>query len=139
MNVAEKFGGTDLRGGHFVHGGFHPFLRLDVGEMELLERAAFGVRGKFTGERGVNVAWHGAVAFDEVGIAAIHRAHEGRDAAARDGLQHATQPFGATEQFQSERGEVTAAVFGQKRLEVGWIIEQSSRGHNLPILLPMLR
>ena len=127
MNVAEKFGGADLRGGHFVHGGLHPVLCLDVGEVNLLERATFAVGGKFMGERGVDVARQRAMALDEVRVVAVHRTHQRGDAAARDGLQCSAQTFRAAEQFKSERGEVSVAVFRQERLKIGRMIEQSSQ------------
>jgi hypothetical protein len=129
MNLAKKFSGTDLGGGHFVHGGFHPILRLDVGEVKLLERAAFGVGRKFMGERGVDVARHSAMAFDEVGVITIHRAHERCDAATSDRLKRPAQTFGAAKQFESKRGEASIPIIGQKRLEIGGSIEESSRGH----------
>ena len=129
MNLAKKFGRTNLRGGHCVHGGFHPVLCLDVGEVKLLERAAFGIGRKFMGERGVNIARHGAMTFDEIGIVTVHRAHQLGDTTARDRLKRPAQAFGAAKQFEAERGEPPVPVFGQERLEVGGVVEQSSRGH----------
>ena len=130
MKLAEKLSGADLRGGHFVHGGFHPLLRFDVGEVKLLKRAAFGIGRKFMRERRVNVTRHGAMAFDEVGVITVHRAHQPGDAAAGDRLQRPSQAFGAAEQFEAERGEPSVPVFRQQRLEVGGVVEQASRSHN---------
>ena len=130
MKLAKKFSGTALGGGHFVHGGFHPILRLDVCEVKLLECAAFGVGRKFMGERGVDVARHRAMAFDEIGIVTVHRTHERGDIAARDRMKRSAKAFGATKKFKAERGEPSIPVFGQERLEIGRMVEQSSRGHN---------
>ena len=77
-------------------------------------------------ERGVNIARHRAMAFDEVGVVAVHRAHERGHAAARDGLQRPAQTFCAAEQFEAKRGEPPVAIFGQERLEVGGVLKQSS-------------
>jgi hypothetical protein len=130
MKLTKKFGGADLRTGHLVCGGFHPILRLDVGQVELLKHAPLGVGGKLASERGVNVARLGAVAFDEVRVIAVHRADQRPNAATGDGVKRAAQPFRSTNELEAEFSKTPVPVFGQQRLHVGRVIEKVSQGHD---------
>ena len=71
MQFAQEF---RREGGPLVTGG--PALARKMGDCQLLQVALFRLRGEIAAQRGLDVGHPGLLAFDQVGIIAVHPARD---------------------------------------------------------------
>ena len=102
VQPAKKFDRANRPAGIGGSLRFHLGLNLHVGEVLDLERTLSGVCGKILPEGRVNVPGPCAMAFDQVRVVAVHRAHQVGHAVAGDGVQRSAEPFRAADERQSQ-------------------------------------